>query len=513
MIIKNFHVHVFIGIALVLCAAFSVNAQPSPELLEPLTRQQHYVAQRASSAQKDLASNGDARPVPAGGTLVLADLEGPGVISHIWCTIGTYDIFHGRTHVLRIYWDGEEKPSVEAPLGDFFGVGHAAAANFTSEMVAVSSHGRARVCYWRMPFHKSAKITLTNESDKNTDSFYYYIDWQKHEKLPEDTVYFHARYRQEYPAQPGDYTVLETEGRGHYVGTVQSVHQVEIGWFGEGDDRFYVDGEEYPSLSGTGTEDYYNDAWGFRKFDTPYYGVSLWDGYMDGDRVTAYRWHIRDPIPFTKSLRFEIEHRGSVYTEMAQHLGQFHERPDLVSSVAFWYQWPIATFDEPLPPASERVAPYRLIPANELEVRTDSGGKPTVDGPSVTYMPGEKEDAIEFDFTVPEDGTYQVNALMVYGFMGGVYQSSLNGKPLGEAIDFCTSGLDPVWTRFDRHKLKAGETHTLRFEQIGTSPRKRTILPTMNGVGMYYLVLLRLEDLPGYHEIMKRELERRKNQG
>ncbi|MFH1743735.1 MAG: glycoside hydrolase family 172 protein, partial [bacterium] len=251
--------------------------------LDGLIQIQPYEARRSSSANEDLHSNGDGRAIAAGETLVLAELEGPGIISHIWTTVGSSDPFASRSLVLRMYWDGAEHPSVQAPLGDFYGVGHGASRNFVSQPVAVSGDGRSRNCYWRMPFRKSAKVTVTNESSEyRCDSLYYQVDWQKHDTLPEDMPYFHAQYRQDMPAKPGDYTILETEGRGHYVGTVYSAHQVELGWFGEGDDRFYIDGEPLPSLRGTGTEDYFGDAWGFREFSTPYIGVSLWEGYFPG---------------------------------------------------------------------------------------------------------------------------------------------------------------------------------------------------------------------------------------
>ncbi len=208
-----------------VCIAPGVWGQSS--LLESVARTQDYSAQRASSANPDLHSNGDARSIAPGETLVLAEMDGPGMITHIWTTVGSIDPFYPQSLVLRMYWDGLERPSVEAPLGDFFGVGNGAHANFTSLPVATSSRGRSRNCFWQMPFAKSAKITVTNESTEyKTDSFYYYVDWRKYEALPVDSAYFHAQYRQAMPATPGDYTILETEGRGHYVGTVYSVHQM-----------------------------------------------------------------------------------------------------------------------------------------------------------------------------------------------------------------------------------------------------------------------------------------------
>lgn len=489
-----------------VCIAPSVWGQSA--LMESVARLQNYSAQRASSANPDLHSNGDARSIAAGETLVLAEMDGPGMITHIWTTVGSIDPFYPQSLVVRMYWDGLERPSVEAPLGDFFGVGNGAHADFTSLPVATSSRGRSRNCFWQMPFAKSAKITVTNESTRyDTDSFYYYVDWRKYDALPDGSTYFHAQYRQAMPATPGDYTILETEGRGHYVGTVYSVQQMETGWFGEGDDRFYIDDEEAPSLRGTGTEDYFNDSWGFRAFATPYHGVSLWEGYFPGDRVTAYRWHLDSPVPFSTSLKVTIEHKGSIFTDKAVHLGQFIERPDWISSVAFWYQEsPQELTAGLLPPAQDRIAPYTIIAAADLTLRGDPKGMMLRDKVSVTYAPGKPDASLEIDFEVAEAGRYQINAIMAYGFYGGVYQPLLDGKAIRGPIDFCDTGLDPIWTRFDLHDLEAG-THTLRFEGRGASPNMRSLAPPYYGLGIYYLVLLRMEDMAGYHEMLQMTLE------
>src|SRR6185295_4359471 len=163
---------------------------------------------------------------------------------------------------LRVYYDGSPVPSVDAPLGDFFAVGHGFERPVRSLMVRDSSEGRSRNSYWPMPFRKSCRITITNEGRRRVANLYYHVDWQKLEALPETTPYFHARYRQALPNSGGKpYEVLAVSGRGHYVGTVLSVVQAEAGWFGEGDDFFFVDGEAVPSIEGTGSEDYFNDAW------------------------------------------------------------------------------------------------------------------------------------------------------------------------------------------------------------------------------------------------------------
>ncbi|HOE65771.1 MAG TPA: DUF2961 domain-containing protein [Candidatus Hydrogenedentes bacterium] len=499
-------VYAFAGAMMGVLACAFAGADPDGGL-GALTRQQSYESKRVSSVNPDFNKNNDARSIEPGATLVLGELEGPGVITHIWCTVGAKDPFYGRSLVLRFYWDGAEKPSVEVPLGDFFAAGHGMFADVTSAPVVVTAAGRSRNCFWRMPFHKAAKVTVTNDSSTHkVDSFYYCIDWRRHESLPEDTAYFHAQYRQATPAAPGDYTLLETQGRGHYVGTVYSVQQMEIGWFGEGDDRFYIDGEEKPSLQGTGTEDYFCDAWGFRQFCTPYYGVPMWEGYFAGDRVTAYRWHIQDPITFRKSLRVDIEHKGSIFTPFAQFLGQFIERSDWISSVAFWYQTPVA-FSPGIPPLAERLPPYAILAPSKLTVRAvpDSGIEKGASG--VGYLPMKAEAQIEFDFETPTDGTYQINALMGYALIGGVYQAFLDGKALGAPIDFFVSGEETRWINFDLHRLHPG-VHTLRFVCCGLSPNARTLAPEVYALGIDCLALLRLEDMKGYNEAMNQEIQR-----
>jgi len=493
-----------VGIA-TLDRAVAAEPDGSATTLDTLYRPQQYRTLRDSSSADDLNSNADARSIEPGGTLVVAELEGPGIITHMWFTVASFDPFYGRSLLLRIYWDGAEKPSVETPLHDFFGLGHGAKVSYRSIPVSVESWGRSLNCFWRMPFRKSAKITVTNESEEyETDSFYYHINWQKREKLPEDILYFHARYRQAMPAQPGDYVILETTGKGNYVGTVYSAQMVELGWFGEGDDRFYVDGEERPSIKGTGSEEYFGDAWGFRQFYAPFFGVPLWEGYFPGDRGSAYRWHLMNPVAFKKSLKVSIEHRGSVFTDEGQHLGQFFERPDWLSSVAFWYQSPIVTFADPIPPAAERIAPYTVLSSADLEVRAMPAAGLEKTPAELTYLPQQPDARIEIDFEVPKEGRYQVSAFITHSVFGSRYQPFLDDKPVGEELDLCVSGADPFWVNFDLHDLSAGK-HTLRFEGRGLSPKRRSMAPQGYAFGLNYLLLLRLEDMGGYHQVLKEQ--------
>ncbi|MBI3119039.1 MAG: DUF2961 domain-containing protein, partial [Candidatus Hydrogenedentes bacterium] len=263
----------FIGLNLSLSACITAphyaDAQGNP--LAGLAELRPGDAMRAASTDPDLVNgNADARPIEPGATLVLADLEGAGVITHFWNTIASNEKGYSRLLVLRMYWDGETAPSVECPIGDFFGIGHGVDQPFQSLPVAVSSEGRGRNCYWPMPFRKSAKITVTNEGRERTNAFYYYLDWRRLPALSQRTAYFHAHYRQEHPTiSRQNYLIAEIEGHGHYVGTVLNVRQHTPSWYGEGDDFFYIDGEETPRLTGTGTEDYFCDGWGFRQFSYP----------------------------------------------------------------------------------------------------------------------------------------------------------------------------------------------------------------------------------------------------
>lgn len=335
---------------LFLLSSFSLSA--SQDLLSKLGEHQNYRSKRISSYDRT-GGNADRLTIEPGETAVLAEIEGPAAIHHIWVTIAA-EPFYGRKTVLRMYWDGETSPSVEAPIGDFFSVGHGLNRNFSSIPINCSSNGRARNCYWYMPFRKDARVTVTNEGTRTVGAFYYYIDYRELPELAPDTPYFHAQYRQETPCLPGkNYLILEADGRGHYVGCNLSILQRAMGWWGEGDDMIYVDGEDHPSLYGTGSEDYFCDAWGMREDESPFYGCPLQEpDFQTGAKATVYRFHIPDPIPFQKSIRVTIEH------------GHANDRSDYFSSVAYWYQSEPHKPFPPLPSVEERL-PFALeSPAN-----------------------------------------------------------------------------------------------------------------------------------------------------
>jgi hypothetical protein len=322
---------------------WTASALAGQDLLKGLARTQDYRSRRISSYDRS-GGNQDSIAIEPGRTAVLAEIKGPGAIHHIWTTIAA-EPFYGRKIVLRIYWDDEKSPSVEAPIGDFFGVGHGLNRNFSSLPITCSSEGRARNCYWYMPFRRSCRITAKNEGAQAVDAFYYYVDYRELAEVPADAAYFHAQYRQEFPPDPRhDYTLLKAEGVGHYVGCAMSVLQRAMGWWGEGDDRIKVDGEAKPSLHGTGSEDYFSDAWGMRQGHSLFYGCPLQEeDFQAGSKATVYRFHIPDPVPFKRSIEVTIEH------------GHANDRSDFVSSVAYWYQVePHRPFDS-LPPVSERL--------------------------------------------------------------------------------------------------------------------------------------------------------------
>ncbi len=422
--------------ALLLLMAASIAAQDPLDL----ARLKDFRAYRSSSNNPDLTSNDDSlRPTP-GETVVLADLRGPGVVTHIWLTIAANEYGWPRLLRLRVYYDGSATPSVDAPVGDFFGVGHGYEKPVHSLMVVDGSEGRSRNSYWAMPFRRACKITVTNEGKRRVSNLYYHVDWEKRQALPPGTGYFHAWYRQAIPAHAGEpYEVLAVRGRGHYVGTVFSVIQAAPGWFGEGDDAFFVDGEKQAGIQGTGTEDYFNDAWSLRVSEGPYWGVPVAEGTGQGARMTAYRWHLRDPIPFRESLRFVFEHAGWTYNPDGSVRSAFEERPDLFSSVAFWYQDGIAS-GLPEPPYGSARLPHgnaRQIEVESLidQIRTENAKaevqKEVFWSRDLLFLrangPGAR---VDIPVEIAADGFYELVAQVAHAPDYGDYRTLLDGQPL-----------------------------------------------------------------------------------
>ncbi len=305
--------------------------------------------------------NADRYQIPAGAAQEVFASDGPGVITHIWFTIGSGNRDLLRQIVLRVYWDGNEKPSVETPIGDFFGLNLAQFFNYESEFLSCSPI-RALNSYFAMPFRRSARISVTNESQGPIGAFYSNIDYQLWPSLPEDAMYFHAQYRQKTPnvamKSPGglnlsgenNYVFVETRGRGHLMGVTLGVLQNSDGWMGEGDDMIFIDDESKPAINGTGTEDYFNGAWDFGGLDGAvqfafrHNGAPLMVGpERTGGRYCLYRWHSDNPVTFTRYLKHTIEH------------GTANDRADNFYSVAYWYQSePYTDFPE-LPAVQDRI--------------------------------------------------------------------------------------------------------------------------------------------------------------
>jgi hypothetical protein len=362
---------------LILCCALIPSALHSQDCgddgstLEALTRPHHYVLKRVSSYDRT-GGNADAREISAGQTLTILDESGPGMITHIWITIASREQFHLKKLVLRVYWDNESSPSVETPIGDFFGLGLGEYFLFQSEPLSVGSE-KALNSFFRMPFRTHARITVTNEGSEKVDAFYFNIDMRQCQALSAQTLYFHAQYRQAAPNTgwtsdwshnwdanvdgkknlngDGNYVWLEASGKGHYVGVVMSVLQNQDGWWGEGDDMFFVDGESLPSINGTGSEDYFLGAWDFghTPFSYALYGAPVKGEELAGSRSSVYRFHLDSPIPFTRSIRATIEH------------GHANHRSDNYYSVAYWYQEEPHRAFPALPPVDQRVPRLRAV--------------------------------------------------------------------------------------------------------------------------------------------------------
>jgi hypothetical protein len=455
-----------------------------------------YRTMRASSSDPDWRNgNGDSRPIPPGDTLTLADVQGPGEITHIWFTINDRERGYPRLLVLRMYWDGEKTPSVECPVGDFFGIGHGLDVPFDSLPVRVSSNGRGRNCYWPMPFRKSARITITNEGHERCGSFYYYVDWRQLPRLANNTAYFHAMYRQEFPAVMGrNYLIADIAGRGHYVGTVLSCRQRTPGWWGEGNDHFFIDGEQEPSLRGTGTEDYFCDGWGFRQQAGAFYGAPLVEGGDSGSRTSAYRWHIPDPVVFTQSLRLEIEHKGQAEHPDGTKSG-FEERADDLSSVAFWYQTEPHKPFLPLPVGYARlyhdftniIVGESLLPgakATEGELGPQELGMGS-GGAQLWWRPTKAGQEMTLSFDVNETGHYELALLLTHAADYGTYQVELDGKPIGaKPQDLFGSGITIKEHSFAPQELETGK-HMLTFKGRGKNIASKGYFFGLDGLLLY----------------------------
>jgi hypothetical protein len=429
--------------------------------------------------------NDDRRPVAPGETLVLVDHEGAGVVRRWWITIAPRESVEILRHlIVRCWWDGETSPSVEVPVADFFGMGFGQWKDFISMPVNMTSGGYN--AYWPMPFRRSARITVENTGTVPVASFYFNVDIRTFDRLPEDALYFHAQYRQVRTETGAPVTVLEATGRGHYVGTLLSMQPERGRHFSylEGDERVFVDGEAEPSVVGTGTEDYFSSGWYYitGEYSAPYHGVTVKD--PETGRINTYRWHIEDPIPFRRSLRFDIEHGGTNDTPGVEY-----------SSVAFWYQ---THPHVPFPPLPEHLVPLSGISEPEIEAE-DLLGRSTVTGgelrvQDMTEFDGEWSggaqlwwvlagpgDRLAMPIEVTEEGTYELVGFFTRAGDYGVIRAIVNGEPAGALMDGFSPRVEPSGpVSFGEARLRAG-TNELVLELLGKDVRSA-------GYGDGYLV-------------------------
>ena len=311
--------------------------------------------------------------------MTIFDVSATGCITHIWVTMGAFSAkacMLERKVVIRAFWDGETNPSVEAPIGDFFGMGHGMSKNFVSQPLSMCPQdGKGYNCYFPMPYENGARIEIENQSEE-TMMFYFYVDYEQYEQPVDSRLRFHARWRREITKGiddrkmsgmqfqmsginldgAGNYVIMEAKGKGHYVGCNMNIHNLrhtnQFNWPGEGDDMIFIDDEPWPPrLHGTGAEDYFNTAFcPQQEFNTPYSGVILPGGPNWFGKITYYRYHIQDPIMFDKSIKVTIEH------------GHNNNRSDDYSSTAYWYQTePHMKYDSILPVE-------KRLPLDDIEI-------------------------------------------------------------------------------------------------------------------------------------------------
>lgn len=355
-----------------------ISAQVNENALSDLAKIKEEVKSKRVSSYDTTGGNNDRfEHIRDGETRTLFDVDGAGIINHIWITIApTPENLSRNDIILKMYWDGNDFPSVVSPIGPFFGQGWEESYNYSSLPLAVGpTEGRALVSYFTMPFSDGARIEIENQTGREIGAFYYYIDYKDVEELDEDMGRFHAWYNHELTGAPPEgenewavlgeqgknptgkenYLIADIEGKGHFMGVNYYVHSPTPMWYGEGDDMFFIDGEKKPSLHGTGTEDYFNTSWCPKtEYSHPYFGyprVNEGIGWLG--RTHVYRFHISDPVYFDESLRFSIEHGHNNCLTL-----------DL-ASVAYWYVKPPLSELPPIPGKEER-QPKSFI--NEIDI-------------------------------------------------------------------------------------------------------------------------------------------------
>jgi D-arabinan exo alpha-(1,3)/(1,5)-arabinofuranosidase (non-reducing end) len=476
--------------------------------LDEITRKQEGRSMRWSTGIYDPESNRDAYRLRSGEKLTFCELEGPGEIQHIWFTIAAEDRRYPRSMVLRMYWDDSPTPSVESPMGDFFGAGNGMRVPVSTVPIEVTSYGRALNSYWRMPFNRKARLEIEYQG-QGSAWVYCQVDWIKKDSLPPDTYYFHAQYYQESSPPPRfkTYTILDCTGEGNLAGVVLSTQNVFPGWFGEADDRYYIDGEIEPSLIGTGLEDYFTDAWNLRVYNNRNCGVTICEPNAEDSRKSMYRWHLDSKVMFRKSLKVEVERRSYINLK-DKKTGEWLEwnfkyRPDYWSSVAYWYHKGIAPRWCELAPLEQRVNPEIWIETSNMVTEPGKGGIKTSDNikgnalrrrgnrtchqKKMTWMVNREVGTwMEVPFKVDKAGRYSISVFQSLKKDRGIWKVSMRGPGFEEVLDprmdFFDSWLamkenypeNEVYSTWHEnkvgiHDLQPGD-YILRFECVGSNP-------------------------------------------
>lgn len=422
----------------------------------------------------------------------IADISGAGVISKLTFNISTNDYSCLRKMMLMIYWDGEEKPSVESPIGDFYGVGHG--KRYTYSSLPLSSFpNNDMISYWKMPFKKSSRILLMIEDRNITAKIRWSLDYYETDlskpgisETFSDSGYFHAKYNQEdAPIINNIYTILEAEGSGYYAGCNLSVELVSGGWWGEGDDIIKIDsGDTSETLFGTGTEDYFCGAWCYgMPFASDYFGCPLRGSDDVGGLWNVYRYHIADPIPFKKSLSVKLE---------AFHYKKISTTSDNYSSVVYWYQKEPHKEFQYIPPAIERLPkmqsaclePEGIIEAEDLKIIDYSEHEAFKiqdvghfsdsfsNNHLIWFMSNEPDDYITFECEVRSDNSYIIEGYFSFSGECGIFDVYIDGKKLNKNPIDCYYGspINSGKINLGMVKLKRGK-HRIRFQVVGKNEK------------------------------------------
>ncbi len=420
-----------------------------------------YKSKRVSSYDKS-GANVDYLIMSEGESRIIFDEKGPGCITHIWMTVNSDDPYYLRTFVLRMFWENEELPAVECPLGDFFGLGHAELYDISSTLLATGQL-KGLNCYFPMPFNRRAKITISNEGNMHVKAFYYQFDFETFDSMPENLGRFYAKWSVSQPCYNGIYEILHRKGVGRFIGCAMFVQMVTLGWWGEGDDIFYIDDMDKPAFHGTGSEDYFCGAWMFEKpFSLPMAGCPLKGGHEPGLKWGMYRFHLDSPIRFDKEIKFIFE----------------SDRINDYSSVAYWYEESPMGIENRILPTLYRLprgASYRSeyskefedlaingLPANCSLEFSKSDSPPMNLGTRIRFSPSEDNQSVDFHLYIDQKGKYKPLIITQKAPTCGRYKIMLDEEPICEFDSFSPVYMLNEPIRFPELHLKEGN-HKISF--------------------------------------------------